>query len=67
MRVWAPTRYVVAASPGALDAIAIEPETHAPQGLRRLLSGEPGGLMLLDPGRRLDLGVELAVSRLDGR
>jgi len=36
--------FVVAASPADLDAVAVEPQTHAPQGLRRLLNGEPGGL-----------------------
>ncbi len=64
MRIASPTRHVVAASPGGLDAIAVEPETHAPQGLRRLLNGEPGGLTMLGPGRTLDLGVELAFERL---
>jgi aldose 1-epimerase len=64
MRFAAPTRYVVAASPSHLDAIAIEPETHAPQGLRRMLAGEPGGLTMLGPGERLVLGVELAFERL---
>lgn len=65
MGIASPTIYVVAASPGHLDAIAVEPETHAPQGLRRLLAGEPGGLMMLDPGRALSLGVELAFDRLE--
>jgi galactose mutarotase-like enzyme len=37
--------FVVAASPADLDAVAVEPQTHAPQGLRRLLNGEPGALM----------------------
>ncbi len=65
MRITSPTIYVVAASPGDLDAIAVEAETHAPQGLRRLLNGEPGGLTMLDPGRMLGLSVELAFERLD--
>jgi len=64
MRITSPAIYVVAASPGHLDAIAVEPETHAPQGLRRLLNGEPGGLTMLDPGRALGLTVELAFERL---
>ena len=64
MRIAARTRFVVAASPGDRDAIAVEPETHAPHGLRRLLGGEPGGLTMLDPGGVLDLGVELAFERL---
>jgi aldose 1-epimerase len=57
--------FIVAASPGHLDAVAVEPETHAPQGLRRLLEGEPGGMTWLDPGQSLDLGVELAFERFE--
>ncbi len=64
MRIAAPTRFVVAASPGHLDAIAVEPETHAPQGLRRLRNGEPGGLTLLDSGQRLVLRVDFDFERL---
>lgn len=60
-----PAVYVVAASPGNLDAVAVavEPETNAPQGLRRLLRGEPGGLFMLDPGEALTLLTELAFER----
>jgi aldose 1-epimerase len=65
MRTVPPAAYIVAASPGQLDAVAVEPETHAPQGLRRLLAGEPGGLTWVDPGRSLDLRIELAFQRLD--
>jgi aldose 1-epimerase len=65
MRTVSPTSYVVAASPRSIDAIAVEPETHAPQGLRRMLGDEPGGLTRLDPGRTLRLQVELAFDRLD--
>jgi len=54
---------IVAASPGRLEAVAIEPQTHLPQGLRRLLNGAPGGLRLLQPGGMLRLTVELAFSR----
>jgi aldose 1-epimerase len=65
MRTAPPASYVVAASPGSLGAIAVEPETHAPQGLRRMLEGEPGGLARLAPGKTLRLDVELAFERLD--
>jgi len=64
MRLRSPTAFIVAASPAGLDAVAVEPETHAPQGLRRMLAGEPGGLAMLDPGRALDMTVELAFERL---
>ncbi len=55
--------YVVAASPSSLDAVAIEPQTHAPHGLRRLLRGEPGALHLLAPGATMHLTIELAFGR----
>ena len=54
---------IVAASPGDIDAVAIEAQTHAPQGLRRLLAGEPHGLHLLDPGTSMTLTIELAFER----
>jgi aldose 1-epimerase len=63
LRVRPTTAFIVAASPPHLDAIAVEPATHAPQGLRRMLASEPGGLAMLDPGRALDLAVELAFDR----
>ncbi|HYM53593.1 MAG TPA: hypothetical protein VEW45_09020 [Candidatus Dormibacteraeota bacterium] len=59
MRITAPEPHVVAASPSGLDAIALEPQTHAPQGLRRMLNGEPGGLALLQPGATLSLTVAM--------
>jgi aldose 1-epimerase len=67
MRANPPAPYVVAASPSSVDAIAVEPETHAPQGLRRLLRGEPGGLTMLKPGQSLGLTVELGFGRLESR
>jgi aldose 1-epimerase len=62
-RVRAPTRFIVAASFAGMDAIAVEPQTHAPDGLRRLEHGEPGGLALVPPGGTLDLNVSLAFKR----
>jgi aldose 1-epimerase len=50
---------IAVASPSSLDAVAIEPQTHAPQGLRRFLSGEPGGLHAVEPGGALRLTTEL--------
>jgi aldose 1-epimerase len=51
--------FIVAASPGEIDAVAVEPETHAPEGLRRLIDGEPGGLTALDPGGTLSMSFAL--------
>jgi len=46
---------VVGASPAHLDAVAIEPQTHAPAGLRRLLHAQPQPMRLLDPGTSLSI------------
>ncbi|HVQ21705.1 MAG TPA: hypothetical protein VMT36_00400, partial [Candidatus Saccharimonadia bacterium] len=63
MRVESPSLCIVAASPVGAPAVAVEPETHAPQGLRRLLRGEPDALTMLAPGERLELVMELAFGR----
>ena len=55
-----PVRYVVAASPSEIDAVAVEPQTHAPAGVRRFVNGELGALTLLDPGATLGLTVRIA-------
>jgi aldose 1-epimerase len=49
---------IVAASPAGLGAVAIEPQTHLPQGIGRLLRGEPGALDLLAPHTTLRLAME---------
>jgi galactose mutarotase-like enzyme len=59
----APERFVVAASPPEIDAVAVEPQTHAPAGIRRLQRGEPGGLVMIDPGDALTLTVRLDFAR----
>ena len=56
-------RYIVAAHLAGVDATAVEPETHAPAGIRRLLRGEPGGLELIEPGATLELRIELQFER----
>jgi aldose 1-epimerase len=63
MSVTAPTLFIVAASPADKDAIAVEPQTHAPDGLRRLVGGEPGGLDLIEPGQTMTLTMRLTFSR----
>ncbi|MDQ2689791.1 MAG: hypothetical protein M3Y29_05910 [Chloroflexota bacterium] len=62
MRASGAAVHVVAASPPELDAVAVELQTHAPQGLRRLERSEPGALALLEPDGRLSLTIELAVT-----
>jgi aldose 1-epimerase len=63
----ASTRFVTAANLFD-DAIAVEPQTHAPDGLGRLVRGEPGGLALIPPGGTLELAVTIAFERVgDGR
>jgi aldose 1-epimerase len=51
---------IVAAHPAGLAAIAVEPQTHAPAGLRRLARGEPHALQLLQPDQTLRFAVTLA-------
>jgi aldose 1-epimerase len=55
--------FIVAACLPGTDAIAVEPETHAPDGLRRIALGEPGGLDLIEPGGSLVLDITLAFDR----
>ena len=63
MRVLSATPHIVAANPGNRAAIAVEPETHAPQGLRRLVAGSPGAMTLLAGGETLRLTSVLEFER----
>lgn len=54
---------VAVASPSAISAVAIEPQTHGPWGLHRFLANEPWGLRPLAPGGQLDLSIELDIRR----
>jgi aldose 1-epimerase len=54
-----PTLHIVAACAPERGAIAAEAQTHAPQGLRRLLAGEPGAMTLIDPGAEIELPIEI--------
>ena len=56
-------RFVAVATPPDLDAIAVEPQTHAPDGLRRLLDGRADGLAWLPAGESLALDLEILVRR----
>ena len=64
LRVEGSSAFIAGASPSTLDAIAVEPQTHAPQGLRRLVAAEPGGLTMLAPQGTLSLVVRLAFEQL---
>ena len=55
--------HVVVAAPPELGAVAVEVQTHAADGLGRLLRGEPGGMRMLAPGDELSLSLQLAVRR----
>ena len=55
-------RYIVAASPAGVDAVAVEPQTHAPAGVRRLLNREPGALAMLEPSATLSLAITLRLA-----
>jgi aldose 1-epimerase len=68
IRFDARSTYVTAASPADIDAVAVEPQTHAPQGLRRLLNDEPGALDLLQPadddgGGSLSLTIQMTFNQ----
>lgn len=65
LRTSPPDVYVVAANPGTAGAVAVEPQTHAPWGMRRLLDGEAGGLTLLAPDATLTLESTLEFSRAE--
>jgi aldose 1-epimerase len=65
MTVDAPSRFIVAATLPGTDAVAVEPQTHAPDGIRRLVAGEPGGLALISPDASLELVVGLAFAPAD--
>jgi aldose 1-epimerase len=53
---------VALASPPSIDAVAIEPQTHGPDPLRRLTHGEPDAPILLRPGGELRLVIRLTVA-----
>jgi aldose 1-epimerase len=55
---------VAVATPPNVDAIAVEPQTHGPDGLRRLVNGEPDALTLLAPGEALRLALRITVERV---
>lgn len=56
-----PVDHVLVYAAEELHAIAIEPQTHAPDGIRRLREHLPGALTLLEPGEQLDVTYRLQV------
>jgi aldose 1-epimerase len=62
MTITAPTLHVAVATPDR-EAWAVEPQTHAPDPLRRLRSGEPGPPAVLGPDEELRLALRLTVDR----
>ena len=59
MRAQFPTLHVTAAYGPERGAIAVEPQTHAPQALRRLIEGQPGALTMIEPGESLVLPITI--------
>ena len=57
---------VAVATPSEVDAIAVEPETHGPDPLRRLATGEPDPPRLLPAGASMRLAIRVT-AELIGR
>ena len=64
MRAQTATPHIVAANPPERRAMAVEPQTHAPQGLRRLINREPGAMTLVQPTEVLDITTTIEFDRL---
>jgi len=54
---------VAVATPAEIDAVAVEPQTHGPDPLRRLSAGEPDAPILLAPGSDLRLELRMRLGR----
>ena len=54
---------VAVAAPDSIDAVAVEPQTHGPDPMRRLAYGEPDAPRLLPPGDDLRFRVRLSVAQ----
>lgn len=55
--------FVVLASIPSLEAIAIEPQTHAVDGHARRERGEPGGIEILEPGEQMTVSYQIGILR----
>jgi aldose 1-epimerase len=56
---------VAVATPAAIEAVAVEPQTHGPDPLRRLSAGEPDAPTLLEPGAKLRLELRMQFEHAD--
>jgi aldose 1-epimerase len=63
IEVEAPSLVVAVATPAHIDAVAVEPQTHGPDGLRRLANGEPDPLRLMAPGETLRFELRITFGR----
>ncbi len=63
MQIDGPDPLVAVAAPVDLDAVAVEPQSHGPDGLRRLVAAEADAPMLLASGATLRLTLRLTVRR----
>ena len=63
IEVEAPHVLVAIATPARSDAVAVEPQTHGPDGLRRLVNGEPDPLAVVAPDETLRLALRLTFER----
>ena len=66
IEVEAPRVCVAVAAPDAPRAVAVEPQTHAPDGLRRIARGEPDAPHFLEPGASLRLALRLTFAGRPG-
>ncbi len=63
IEIGAPAALVALASPAGLGAVAVEPQTHGPDPLRRFVRGEADAPALLEPADTLRLHLVLAARR----
>lgn len=63
IEIGAPAVLVALASPADLGAVAVEPQTHGPDPVRRFVRGEPDAPALLEPAETLRLQLTLAARR----
>jgi aldose 1-epimerase len=57
---------VPVATPADADAVAVEPQTHGPDGLRRLLGSERDAMAALDPRATMEVAIRITVAHSSG-